>query len=187
VGNVTRILDMDGVEYVEKKRVQAVLKRLASVFSVDLTAMRKRYSTMLHQRNIIPIPICEHILLVPFKIRKPIIENDGSLGYINFSSIQSIQKTNHSKLVDILLNNGRSIRCMASYKTAYKHMKNAEIVRNHYCNLHIKTPSLQSINDVYLEYDKPATKNDIALLNMQVAELKKCIQEHLRYLKESNK
>lgn|GEM_PF-402032 len=181
IGNITRIFDKDGLEYVEKKRVKAILNRLAAIYFVDLAALRKRYSAIIHQRNIIPIPICEHMILIPFKMRKPIIENDGSLGYINHSSIKSIRKTKDNKLVDVELNNGRSVKCMASYKTALKHMRNTEIVKEHYCKLHLKTSSLKSINDVYLEYEKPATKTDIALLNMQVAELAKYVKDHIAY------
>ncbi|MDK2799525.1 MAG: hypothetical protein PWP27_1907 [Clostridiales bacterium] len=191
VGNVTKIINKEGREYVEKKKVKTILAKLANMYAIDLTSLRRKYSPLIHQRNVIPIPICKNMVLIPFKMRKPIGENDGSLGYIALEDIKTIHKINGSKYIEVITVNNQQIRCMVSYATACKHMKNAQIVKQHYLNMQLKTPSLQSLNDVYLEYDKPATRADIALLASQVMELRNyltnCVLENINETYKNNK
>ncbi|MBZ4646357.1 MAG: hypothetical protein PWR27_1827 [Petroclostridium sp.] len=178
VGDVTKIINRNGDEYIAKKKIKTVLIRLAHIYALDLTASRRKYASIIGQRNVIPIPFSEHMILIPFKMRKPIAENDGSLGYINLVSIQVVEKAKENNCVEIVLENKIRIKCMVSYATAYKHIKNAQIVKQHYLGLHLGTSHLQSVSDMYSQYDQPATKTDIALLTTQIMELKNYLTKY---------
>lgn len=171
VGNITRIIDKDGKEQVVYKTVKTLLRKLAGIYAVDLSALRVKYAALLNQQNIIPLGFNENLILIPFKMRKPITKNDGSLGYINLSSIEKLQKKDNDN-TDIILLNGNHLKSIVSYATAYKHLKNAQLVKQYYLNLHSGNGYIQAAEELYSQYQQPATKNDIAILTDQIVELK---------------
>ncbi|WHH59561.1 hypothetical protein [Petroclostridium sp. X23] len=183
-GNVTRILDVDGNEYKIYKRVKTILKKLGRIYAIDLPALRLKYAPILNQQNVIPLPFNENVILIPIKMRKPIAENDGSLGYVNLSMIEKIQKKKDNNYAEIILSNALCIQSIVNYSTACKHIKNAQIVKQHYLKLHGKIPNHHKVEELYSQYQQLATKNDIAILNDQIAELKHYIKKTIFFSKE---
>ena len=81
-GNISLIL-FDGKSYIyEPRRVSTVIKDLAKLFYKDIDLIRKEARKISGQRTLNALPIYYNVVLIPFKVRKPIGKDDGSLGYI---------------------------------------------------------------------------------------------------------
>ncbi|NLY43852.1 MAG: hypothetical protein GX066_07770 [Clostridiaceae bacterium] len=173
IGDISTIIDNNGNEYLVASKVKTILNRLARIYALDLKQVRRKYSHVIRQKNIVPIPFSEHFILIPFKIRKPKAENDGSLGYISLESIYKIEEIKEENNVFIILKSGKRIKCLVSYKTANRHIQNAHIVKNHYRELHSQFCISVQERDIANPWEQPATKRDIALLASQIAELKR--------------
>lgn len=180
IGDTSKIIKKDGTIYLENRKVKAVLNNLAKIYSIDLISVRRKYATVVNQRNILPIPFSKDITLIPFKMRVPIFPSDGSQGYINLESIKSINEIDSGKNVEICTVNNQKITCLTSLATANKRISYAKIVKYYYINLHSDSSRLpQQLESLYLNYNEPATKADVALLNSQIAEIKTLIKTYV--------
>ena len=163
-GNCTSIHTMVGGNYYVEKSLKTFLNQLAEYYIVDLKAVRKYYGELLFVKNLVPIPLNQENVFIPLKIRKPICKNDGSTGYIN---IKYIEKATEFKGKTIIhLKNKTTIDTLNTIDTVNKHIKNGYMVKR----LYNERNNSNRINeyDFFTEYNKPATKGDIALILSQI-------------------
>jgi len=171
-GNCTSLYTLKGGVYNVEKSMRTVLNQLSEYFQVDLKACRKYYGNMLFITNLVPIPFNEKNVFVPLKIRKPICKNDGSIGYIN---IDHIEKLSESKgKTRIYFKNKKTIDSLNSMETVNKHIKKGEIVRKLYLDRYNNNFCREY--DFYTEYNKPATKGDIASIMQEILKIKENIK-----------
>lgn len=101
VGDCTRICDLSG-ESVSRKKLQSVIKELYRVKLLDYEGIKYKTSKFLGQKNLNPLYLGQEEILIPVKIRKPMVLKDGTYGYIN---VFEINKVLDSEI--ILKDNGR--------------------------------------------------------------------------------
>lgn len=166
-GNCTSVYTSQGENFYLEKSLRTFLNQLAQHYFLDLRAVRKYYGQLLAIRNLVPLPLNAEDIFIPLKIRKPICKNDGSIGYIN---IKHIEKTRESKgRVLIQLNNQISIESLNSLATVKKHIANGHLVKELYRE---KNTSQEAKEETfYTEYNRPATKGDIAFLIREIAKI----------------
>ena len=159
-GNCTSVYTMAGGNYHIEKSLRSFLNQLAEYHIVDLRAVRKYYGESLFIKNLVPIPLNQENIFIPLKVRKPICKNDGSIGYIN---LKYIEKTTENRgRTTIHLKNKTTINSLNTIETVNNHIKNGNMVRN----LYMERKGLDRVGeyDFFTEYNKPATKGDIALI-----------------------
>jgi hypothetical protein len=138
-GNVTRLITTDGDEIINRRTCRTVLKNLARIYGVDLSAIRQLYRKPLNKKLGVPIPLGIDILLIPVKFRKkPLGANDGTMGYVNFEQIHSVESEERTTSL-IELKSGVIVRPLVSKDTVLEYMKNARLVKNLYIKRHLNS------------------------------------------------
>jgi len=168
-GNSTRIKTRNSKEFNIYKSIRSVLILLSKYFMIDLNASRRYYGRVIGCKNVVPIPFDKDNIFVPLKVRKPLSKNDGSFGYFNLDSIKRVdKKENH---VHIILENDSAVNIIQSYDSVHKHIKDAKLVKHVYYE-RSNPVVMEASKDFYEEYNKPATKGDIAALRNELLDIK---------------
>ena len=171
-GNCTILYTNSGGIYEFEKTTKTVLCQLSKYYLMDLQATKKYYGDILGLKNLVPIPFNKEYVFIPVKIRKPICKNDGSMGYVSIGHIKKITESNGKTLIH--LTNHEKIESLSSIETVNRHIKNGCIVKKLYEERH--NANLVNEYDFYEEYDKPATKGDIAILINEILRIKSAIR-----------
>ncbi|HLR34100.1 MAG TPA: hypothetical protein VK071_02090 [Tissierellales bacterium] len=168
-GNCTLLYTFHDKAYVDKN-LRSVLNLLAKYFFLDLKESRKYLGGLLNIKNLVPIPFNKENIFIPVKIRKPYFKNDGATGYININSIDKLERQESKTL--IYLKGNHKILCLNSLETANKHVKNGHIVKKLIESNRGYSCTIRENISFYNEYDKPATKGDIALLRKEITDIR---------------
>ena len=105
------------------------------------------------------------------KARKLFYKNDGATGYININSIDKIER--HETEILICLKNNHKILCLSSLDTVNKHVQNGHIVKKLIENTQEYAYAVRENVSFYEELDKPATKEDIAMLRKEILDIRR--------------
>lgn len=170
-GNCTIVYTYKGGRIDVEKTIRSFLKCLSRYFLMDLKESRKHYGNLLNINNLVPIPFNKENIFVPIKTRRPISKNDGALGYININYIDRVEE--NMDTVDIYLKSNYKIESLNTLKTTNKHINNGQIVSRFYDER--ENLSYESMV-FYDEYNKPATKGDIALLRQELLKIKETLE-----------
>lgn len=165
-GNSTKIIIENKEDMFIYSRTIRVLKSIAGYFTLDLRKVRNEYGKIIESKNMVPIPLTKRDILIPMKTRKPISKNDGSIGYFNLKYIEDILKKDEDIYIKFITE--REIKVLNSERTIIKHINDGRLVKQAYkekLDSHIKE---QNVN-----YNTPATKEDIALLIRELVDIKK--------------
>ncbi len=170
-GNYTKLIFKSDPPIIVEKNIQTVLVRLAAFFQKDIRLIRQQAREITGQRSMNPLPITLDIILVPFKMRKPIGKDDGAVGYILSSAIEKIVQSRDG--VRILLKNGQYLSVLDTYLTAKHHLGYAHQI---YYQL-LRESREGSYNSFGLcrecgqVYNQPITKGDFLTLSRNIGEL----------------
>ncbi|WP_352418275.1 hypothetical protein [Proteiniborus sp.] len=167
-GNSTKIITKEENEIYIYKSIRTFLSLLAKYFMIDLNSSRQYYGKIIGCTNIVPLPFNKDNVFAPLKVRKPISKNDGSFGYFNIRFIQDITKKNNK--VYVSLEKELSIEILQGIESARKSLRNANIVKQSYCE-RTGVTAMES-QGFYGEFNKPATKGDIAALRNELMDIK---------------
>ncbi|WP_422445520.1 hypothetical protein [Thermoanaerobacterium sp. DL9XJH110] len=149
-GNVTKLIASDGTEFIEKRTCRTVLKNIARLYGADLAAIRKRYGRQINKKHVVPIPFGSNLVLIPIKVReRPLGENDGTLGYINFRDISRVEEAGGGASY-ITLKGGTDVHALVSCQTVREYMKNALLVESLYIATHFQgcAPAVENAHTV---------------------------------------
>ncbi|NLI60466.1 MAG: hypothetical protein GX375_03440 [Clostridiales bacterium] len=169
-GNYTKLIFENDSPIIIKKRTNTILVRLAAFFQKDIRLIRAQAREVTGRRNMNPLPITQDIILVPFKVRKPIGKDDGAVGYFYHRAIENIIEEKES--VGIVLRDGQEYDILDTYPTAKHHIACA-----HQIYYHLLQRDLRSFNPYGLcqecagVYNQPATKADFVTLSRNLEEL----------------
>lgn len=167
-GNSTKVKVCSSNDLYIYKSIRSVLTLLARYFMINLNASRRHYGRVIGCKNIVPIPFDKNNIFVPLKVRKPISKNDGSFGYFNLNRLKRIdKKENH---VQIILENDSAVNIIQSYDSVSKHIKDAKLVKHAYYERSNQVVKETNV-DFYKEYNRPATKGDIAALRNEIIDM----------------
>jgi len=170
-GNYTKLIFKSDPPILVEKRVQRVIVRLAAFFQKDIRLIRQQAGEITGQRSMNPLPITLDIILVPFKMRKPIGKDDGAVGYILSSAIERIVQARDG--VRLVLKNGQYCNILDTYLTAKHHIGYAHQIYYHL----LKESGTESLNSYGLcrecgqVYHQPVTKGDFIALSRNIGEL----------------
>ncbi|MDD3840934.1 MAG: hypothetical protein PHP06_10315 [Clostridia bacterium] len=164
-GDYTCIILKNGdTKYIDIKTRSALIS-LSNILCIDLISIRKKYSSIVGQKNRIPIPLSLELILVPFKTRQPVIKNDSCLGYINLINIKCVTRINPT-ITEISLKSGITIEVLRSISCVKKRLAAAQLTAHHF----ITNSTSSKLACTYLkeyskEYNQPATKADVAYIS----------------------
>lgn len=162
-GNGSEILFSDREPLRDKRGVRALVKGLAELYQKDMRLLRSQAREITGQRTMNPLPVDPHIILIPFKTRKPIGRDDGAVGYIFLSGIaDACREGNGTRIV---LKDGRRIPVLESFPTARRHIRQGRQLQSRMVfQGNAMEGRMAALNSLREECDRPATRGDIALL-----------------------
>ncbi|HSH35668.1 hypothetical protein [Schnuerera sp.] len=171
-GNCTLLLTKEGGRYEIEKTVRTVLNKISKFYLIDLKETKKYYGNILNIKNLTPIPFNGGNVFIPIKVRKPLCKNDGSFGYVNIKYIDDTFRKKDKTIIQ--LKDQNIIESLSSLETVNKHIKNGHIVKK----LFKEREYTITINErnMFNEYDKPATKSDIAIIINEILKIQQKIQ-----------
>lgn len=170
-GDCTLLYTSEGGKTYIDKGLRTVLRSLAKYFLADLKEIRKYYGELLNTKNLVPMPFNECNIFVPMKARKPLGKNDVATGYININSIDRIEAQGKNTLIYLM--NDHEITCLSSLGTVNKHIQNGRIVKKLIENAQEHAYAVRENVTFYEELDKPATKEDIAMLRKEILDIRR--------------
>ena len=166
-GNCTKVYLRNSDPFILDKSIKTVIRLIGKHYMIDLNEIKKRYKQILSSTNLIPIPLSQEDVFVPFKTRKPMYKNDGAFGYINIKYIEDVKDEKKSRKV--YLENGHAINCLCSLSTIENHIKNGYVISKCYESRNMKVSESEEIYKAFI----PATKADIEMLQKQLIKIAK--------------
>lgn len=133
-GNSTRVYTLDGDTVEDSRTMRWILKKLAQHFAVDLESLRKRFGSYLGVTRGVPLPLREELVLIPFKFRKIIGDNDGAGGYVNLKAVERVEDfpAGDGLKSRIILRHNYVVPCYYSRKTVEQRLRAGELVSDKY-------------------------------------------------------
>ncbi|MEW9123319.1 MAG: hypothetical protein AB2421_11480 [Thermotaleaceae bacterium] len=182
MGNATKIVTADGQIYIEDKVLKTVLRILCKYYTVHIESCREKYGRMLHRRLGVPLPIHSRLLLVPFKMRKPMFNKDGAYGYVNLYDIDRIEEKRGQGVIS--LQSGVDIPCLHKVHTMQQHINQARLVAGNIPLYQRVEAVKEDGEDFYEVSQRPATKADIAILKNEIVELRRVLKRGTMTMKK---
>lgn len=163
IGNGTLIRNEDGIKELNIS-IDSALKKVFEEKSIDLRVVKRKTSRLLDQRNLIPLYLAYDDVLVPIRIRKPLVKGDNVYGYINLNLVKKVEDGR------VIFIDGSSIDYIESKKTIKRRMKIAEKIRDKFG----ERDTLKALTEI--DINLPATKEDILILMREVMRIKDIIE-----------
>jgi len=175
-GNAVKLIADDGSTFVDSRTIKTVLNLICRYYTIHIEACRARYGKILNQRLGIPLAIHSSMVLVPLKLRKPLLPKDGAYGYVNLYSIESVEE--YQKHTRIVLKGNVRVLCLQRLSTTLQQINKAKaIAADMPQTLHAW--GSDRVHDFYVQYDTPATRGDIARLQREILELRDILKRTL--------
>ncbi|MDW7673438.1 MAG: hypothetical protein SCK28_02760 [Bacillota bacterium] len=142
-GNSTVIGLMGAEPVLVRRKIKTVLKNLAKAFAVDLSAAKQKYGDLVGRYASAPIPLCAALILMPVKMRKPLVKDDGAWGYVVLEKIDSWQaiagpsssNSRKEEKCSITFKDGSQVVALAGKSSVYSQFKDGQMVRQKYVEL----------------------------------------------------
>lgn len=132
-GNSTKVYLEGGEKIVLSLKTKTVLKKLARVFAIDLSELRKKYGRLVGRRNSSPLPLHPNLILVPLKYREPLAKDEGASGYIVKSKFASFCEVDKNK-TEISFQDGSTLEFIQSLKSVRLMFAHAEVIEHEFIN-----------------------------------------------------
>ncbi|MEG6585019.1 hypothetical protein [Dendrosporobacter sp. 1207_IL3150] len=145
-GHGTTIISTTGLSSNTQSSVKTIIKRLARSRSTDLTALKARSSGATQRAILQPLPLAPGLVLVPLKIRKPIVRGDISTGYVNIHAVKAVSINQKRPFRSTLsLSGGTELPVMWTASTVKKQLQCARLVMT-------QTPSNHTLQETPASY-----------------------------------
>lgn len=128
-GNSTQMLLEEGKKLMIQRRTKTVVKALARIFAVDITAMKERCGPYLGRKSSTPLPLRPDFILLPVKMRVPLAKDEGAWGYIVLQKILSCEKLAEGQS-QVIFRDGTKIKCLQKVGSIRLMMAQAQLLRS---------------------------------------------------------
>lgn len=176
VGEVTRVLDACGDDYILAVNMRTFRTNVCKYYSIDYKSNRKKFGKLIGSVNCVPLPINSNKIFIQLKVRRPQFKGDAAMGYLDLFAIDKIKENKDKKITEITLKDGRVVKALYNASTINKHIKNAKLVLEHYRRERGYVAYPEALEKLYTNLDKPATKADIAILTREIMTLKNSLK-----------
>ncbi|WP_053955346.1 competence protein ComK [Inediibacterium massiliense] len=167
LGNVTKLITKDGALWIDHRTIKTVLKLIARYYTIHIEACREKYGKIIYQKIGVPILLHKELLLVPFKMRKPLCTYDSTIGYINLYDIEKLKEEQKNTIIQ--LKNGVEVQVLNRIKTVQDHITKAKYIARE-GNLLLRREQMKQ------NYNHLATKEDIKKLQEEILKLRETIK-----------
>lgn len=173
-GEATEILYMDKSVKLLHKTMKSVVRGLFSDALVDRKAVKVLAGEITGRKILVPLFLNARILLVPLKMRKPLVRKDNCYGYVNYFAVEEINDENDS--CRIRLSNGLTLSALGSPISVRKAYADAALVAEADCFKDGFNPRKEYASKYfYGSGENPATRSDIEELRRELWEIREAL------------
>lgn len=108
-GEATLLINNRGKKYLDRRSLGWIVKRLASLYSLDLAAIKNNYGPLLGRKRYLPIPLSPGLIYLPLTLKVDTIPPAARLGYISLVDIAGIKAGPEANT--IVLQSGLELIC----------------------------------------------------------------------------
>lgn len=182
-GNAAKLIADDGSTFIDSRTIKTVLNLICRYYTIHIEACRDKYGKILNQRLGIPLAVHSAMVLIPLKLRKPLLPKDGAYGYINLYSIESVEE--FQKHTRIVLKGGVSVLCLQRLGTVLQQINKAKAIASDLPHS-LHGGEADRLHDFYVQYNTPATRGDIARLQREILELRDVLKRTLVFSEQGS-
>ncbi len=168
--NGSLVLLKDTPPLQDKRKVKSVLSEVAALYQKDFSLIRQSTIELTGQKNMNPVPITPQLILMPFKMRRPIGKDDGTVGYLSECVVDSFQGS--EKGTSLTLKDGTSLVVLDSLATVQRRIRTSgELSRR---LMHSSFDQVQPscmVTELIETYNLPATKGDLFIIFQRLVDL----------------
>lgn len=139
LGDCCRVTESNG-ETLYRKKLQTVIREVYSDRIIDYERSKKKVADMLNQKNLNPLYISKEEILIPIKIRKPMVLKDSTYGYVNAFEIKGVLDK------EVILNNGRRILFYDTKRVIARRKKMANLLKERFSDICYSYQTKENIN-----------------------------------------
>lgn len=129
IGDSTKV-KIDDELIILNQGIWSVLKALTRYYMVNMDEVKKEFRPLVNIVDLMPIPIDEENIFIPYKARQPKYKGDRAFGYINLDFIDKLAKD--EKDIFILMKDGDKLKVLAKEATIMSHIRNGNIMKKFY-------------------------------------------------------
>lgn len=130
-GNATVVLLEGEQKEIIPKRIKTVKRIFCRSFGIDPSARTAQFRAVVGRKNAVPLVIKPGLVLVPFKMRKPLGADDGAWGYVVENKIKYV--SDKGEKTEILFKDGSFLEVMVHLDTVKQMLLLARLVHNLFC------------------------------------------------------
>lgn len=121
-GDGMRILYGDGESQDYSITVKRFTSRLSEGCFYNIKVAQRYLSLELQAKYLVPIPLGREMMLIPFKTRRPLVQGDSMIGYVNWHAVERVLSRGK-----IVLRSGREFPCLNKSRTVKQRMMQAKL------------------------------------------------------------
>jgi hypothetical protein len=126
-GEAALLINVEGEKFLDRRSTGWIIKRLAQLYNLDLSAAKKNYGPLLGRKRYIPVPLSTTLIFLPLALRTDIFPLERKLGYISLEQIKATRKEGDSSAV--MLKNGLELSCLNTPATIQLRIRDGRLVQ----------------------------------------------------------
>ncbi len=129
-GDRSAVVTLKG-RHQERRTVLALVKSMAALYSLDLSALRRRCAELIGVKHHISLSLNENLILLPAKVRTAAEPGEMTIGYVNLGQIENVFASAEDEgpaLSKIVFKNGFELATINTAEKLKKRMEHGEKV-----------------------------------------------------------
>lgn len=126
-GEATLLINAQGKKCLDRRSLRWILKRLASLYNLDLSAVKNNYGRLLGRKRYLPIPLSHKLIYLPLTLKTNTIPLAARLGYISLEEIISIKSSPEAHI--IVLQSGLELLCLNTLATIRRRRRDSKLLQ----------------------------------------------------------
>ena len=121
------LINARGEKHLDRRSLRWIVRRLASLYNLDLAAIRNNYGPLLGRKRYLPIPFTYKLIYLPLSLKAATIPPAARLGYISLKDIAGFKA--NPELNVIILQSGFELFCLNAPATIERRIRDGRLLQ----------------------------------------------------------
>ena len=117
----------------EARSVPWLVEKIATCYSLDLVALRRRSGLLLNLKHHISLPMNESLILLPVKVRQALVPGETTIGYVSMLQVEGVLPPvgeDSLWLSRVIFKSGLELDTLNTTDTLQLRLRQGEIIRS---------------------------------------------------------
>lgn len=125
-GEATLLINTRGEKYLDRRSLRWIVKRLASLYNLDLAAIKRNYGPLLGRKRYLPVPLTCSLIYLPLSLKAATIPPAARLSYISLKDIAGVKANPEANV--IILQSGFELFCLNTPATIERRLRDGRLL-----------------------------------------------------------